>query len=125
MFRFLAAALVAAPALAQPATYPTAQGGEIVLPGGTASFADAVVAFDEGDPPSKIAESRVPENLLGEPDHAERDRAGFLTLGCEGSVTLAFEDNALIDVEGADLHVFEVGQDVEPMTAAISTDGAE
>ena len=109
----------------QPRTYPMAQGGEIVLPAGDLSFADAVVAFEEGDPPSKVDASRTAGNLIGPPDHAARDRAAFLSLGCGGNVTVQFIDNALINVPGPDLHVWEVGRDVEPMALAISADGTD
>ncbi|MEP3688562.1 MAG: OmpA family protein [Sulfitobacter dubius] len=38
---------------------------------------------------------------------------------------MQFTDNALVDVEGPDLYVFEVGPRVEGMSLAISTDGMD
>ncbi|TNF73269.1 MAG: hypothetical protein EP299_08455 [Acidobacteria bacterium] len=46
-----------------------------------------------------------------------------MTLGCGGTIVLRFEDNALVDLEGPDLHVFEIGPAVEPTSLAISPDG--
>jgi OOP family OmpA-OmpF porin len=40
-------------------------------------------------------------------------------------LTLRFSDNALLDVEGPDLYVFEIGPDIEPTDLAISEDGVE
>ncbi len=113
-----------------PLSYPKAQGGEIILPSGAISFADGVVRFDEGNPTSSRPLARQPDAVLGPPDRmAERgsvvNERATLTLGCRGSVTLEFIDNALIDVSGPDLHVWEVGPDVEPTAVEISLNGRE
>lgn len=115
--------LVAAAAAQTTRDYPMAQGGTITLPAGEISFADDVVSFDEGEPPSKRDEARDPQAVLGPPDREALGESAALTLGCHGSIVLEFTDNALIDVEGADLHVWEVGDDVEPTEVAISRDG--
>jgi outer membrane protein OmpA-like peptidoglycan-associated protein len=112
------------PAAAQsPQDYPMAQGGTISLPGGAISFADRVIRFDEGDPSSKREIARNPQAVIGPPDREAAGEGAALTLGCHGAIVLEFIDNALIDVEGADLHVWEVGDDVEPTEVAISGDG--
>ena len=108
--------------------YPDGRGGEITLPNGDLSFADRVVSFAEGSPASRIEESQDPENALGAPTHRGQSAGpegfgSFITLGCHGSLILEFVDNALIDIAGADLHVWEVGPDVEPTTLAISRNG--
>lgn len=115
--------LLGAAAAQSPQDYPMAQGGTITLPAGAISFADRVVRFDEGDPPSKRDEARNPQAVLGPPDRESAGEGAALTLGCHGSITLEFTDNALIDVEGADLHVWEVGEDVEPTELAVSRNG--
>lgn len=115
--------LVAAAAAQTPRDYPKAQGGTITLPAGAISFADRVIRFDEGDPPSKRNDARNPEAVLGPPDRDAAGEGAALTLGCRGSIVLEFADNALIDVEGPDLHVWEVGDDMEPTEVAISRDG--
>lgn len=115
--------LVAAAAAQTAQDYPKAQGGTITLPAGAISFADRVIRFDEGDPPSKRDDARNPEAVLGPPDRVAAGEGAALTLGCRGSIVLEFADNALIDVEGPDLHVWEVGDDMEPTEVAISRDG--
>lgn len=114
---------VGAAAAQAPQEYPMAQGGTITLPGGEISFADRVIHFEEGDPPSESEDARDSEAVLGPPDREEGGEGAALTLGCRGSIVLEFTDNALIDVEGADLHVWEVGDDAEPTEVAISGDG--
>ncbi|MEF8834386.1 MAG: OmpA family protein, partial [Halofilum sp. (in: g-proteobacteria)] len=49
----------------------------------------------------------------------------YVTLGCAGDLVLAFTDNAVIDVAGPDLYVFEIGGDTEPTGLAISPDGEQ
>jgi outer membrane protein OmpA-like peptidoglycan-associated protein len=46
-----------------------------------------------------------------------------VSLGCDGVLVLRFTDNALVDVDGPDLFVFEVGPAVEATALAISEDG--
>ena len=70
-----------------------------------------------GDPGPTNASYHESSSALGLPDNAS------LVLGCGGSVVLAFTDNALIDIEGPDLYVFEVGADTEPTAVEISSDG--
>ncbi len=95
----------------------------MTLPQGDKSFADAVVSYTSGT--GRIESSASdPQAILGPPDFSgDVDDGSFLTLGCDGSVTLRFTDNALIDVAGPDLYIFEVGPKVEGMTLAISDDG--
>jgi outer membrane protein OmpA-like peptidoglycan-associated protein len=49
----------------------------------------------------------------------------YLTLGCGGELVVRFTDNALGDVDGPDIFVFETGPAVESTLLAISKDGAE
>lgn len=122
------AAFVCAVAAAQPAgegrAYPDGHGGEVYFPLGAVSFADAVEDYAIGDPaPRDYAAD--PAQVLGVPDHAERGKGSFVTLGCAGELVLRLEDNALIDVAGPDLYVFEIGPDVEPTGLAVSDDGED
>ena len=94
----------------------------ICLPQGEASFADEVVRFVPGDRPSSGVWAD-PTHALGVPDYTKTSSPGFLSLGCNGVVTLRFTDNALVDVDGPDLFVFEVGPAVEETELAISEDG--
>ncbi|MGB3562295.1 MAG: OmpA family protein [Thermoanaerobaculia bacterium] len=102
-------------------SYPDGHGGEVFFPLGDLSFADAMVSFEEGDPHATTDGDRIPTETLGHPDYTDDDN--YLTLGCGGTIVLRFEDNALVDLEGPDLYVFEIGPAVEPTSLAISSDG--
>jgi outer membrane protein OmpA-like peptidoglycan-associated protein len=94
----------------------------ICLPQGAASFADSVVSFAPGARPSSgvWAEAR---HALGEPDYTRTSAPGFLSLGCDGVLIVRFDDNALVEVDGPDLYVFEIGPAVEATDLAVSVDG--
>lgn len=94
----------------------------ICLPQGESSFADEVVTFTPGARPSSGIFSN-PAHVTGRPDYTDNDSPGFLSLGCDGVLVVRFTDNALVDVEGPDLYVFEVGPAVEATVLAISEDG--
>lgn len=94
----------------------------ICLPQGAASFADSVVSFAPGARPSE-GDWAQPRYALGEPDYTRTTAPGFLSLGCDGVLVLRFDDNALVDVDGPDLYVFEVGPAVEATELAVSVDG--
>ncbi len=82
------------------------------------AFADEVVAFVSGHPAARKTRN-LPEWALGKPSRQQP----ALTLGCGGSLTVRFVDNALINVPGDDLYVFETGPDVEATRVEISVDG--
>ncbi|MCR9139644.1 MAG: OmpA family protein [Alphaproteobacteria bacterium] len=106
---------------AQSVQYADGRGGVVNFPLGIASFADEVVASIPGDPAAH-GESANPEEGLGVPNFVSVAKGGYATLGCGGSVVYRFVDNALVDVDGPDLFVFEVGPDVEATELAISGD---
>lgn len=105
-------------------SYPDGHGGQVYFPLGDISFADEVVSFQKGDPAAAPRDSD-PANSLGIPDYDDVADTGYVTLGCEGTLVLRFVDNALVDVEGPDLYVFEIGPAVEPTALAVSADGRE
>lgn len=103
--------------------YQDGKRGKVTLPQGDRSFADVVVDYRGGTGEIERTASD-PQAALNAPDFSgDVDDGSFLSLGCDGSVILQFTDNALIDVEGPDLYVFEVGPNVEAMSLAISEDG--
>lgn len=102
--------------------YPDGHGGKVHFPLGDISFADEVMLFKKGDP-SAYEEDSNPKEALGIPNYDVNKDKNFVTLGCEGTLILRFVDNALVDVEGPDLYVFEIGGNIEPTSLSISKDG--
>lgn len=101
--------------------YPDGHGGFIFLPLGDISFADEVVDFKRGDPDA-ITEACDSTLAIGLPDFAGTAE-NFTSLGCGGSLTVRFVDNALVNVPGPDLFVFEVGKFIETTQLYVSKDG--
>jgi outer membrane protein OmpA-like peptidoglycan-associated protein len=101
--------------------YSDGRGGKIHLPLGDLSFADEAVSFNKGNPAAKLS-AQDSTLALGSPNFDNTD-GGFTTLGCGGSLVLRFIDNALVNIPGPDLYVFEVGKFIEKTNIAISKDG--
>jgi OOP family OmpA-OmpF porin len=104
--------------------YPDGHGGTVYFPAGDISFADEVISFEKGNPAAGDADSQ-PEETLGVPDYDRATADNYTSLGCGGVLTLKFTDNVLVDIEGPDLYVFEIGPAIEPTNLAISKDGKE
>ncbi len=98
-------------------------GGFIYLPLGDYSFADEVIEFKRGDPDA-ITEACDSTLALGLPDFAGVAE-NFTSLGCGGSLTVRFVNNALINIPGPDLFVFEVGKFIETTQLYVSKDAKE
>jgi outer membrane protein OmpA-like peptidoglycan-associated protein len=94
------------------------------LPRERARYAQRVVSYEVGSP-APIPEGQDPTAALGPPDYIAdkwaKPRA--VSLGGHGSITLAFGDGALIDGEGADLFIWEIGPNPEAVAVEISADG--
>jgi len=103
-------------------SYPDGHGGTVFFPAGDISFADKVVSFKKGDPSAAEKDSN-PEEAVGIPNYDTENDSRYVSLGCGGTLVLAFEDNAVIDIPGPDLYVFEVGSDIEPTSLSLSKDG--
>lgn len=101
--------------------YPAGNGGEIFLPQGDISFADEVVDFKRGDPDA-VTEACDSMLAIGIADFAGV-AANFTSLGCGGILSVRFTDNALINIPGPDLYVFEVGKYIETTQLYVSKDG--
>jgi hypothetical protein len=108
-----------------PVEATTTQGSRVVFPSGDISWADAVVSFTPGDPAA--SRSRDPNAALGGPDYQgtddAADEATYVSLGHGGELVLELTDNVLVDGEGPDLAIFEIGPEVEPILITISEDG--
>ncbi len=102
-------------------TYVDSRKTYIYLPLGKLAFADRVVAHQLGMP-----EGDNTEGVLGEPNMSlEKFTIGdprICNIGTKGILTIEFTNNALTDVNGPDLYVFEMGR-IEPTNLEISTDG--
>ncbi|HWR14424.1 MAG TPA: PEP-CTERM sorting domain-containing protein [Terriglobales bacterium] len=98
--------------------------GGVNFPGGSASFADAVVSFTpaikNGEP---IASVLDPTQALGVPNYPANP--SYVSLGDGGSIVLRFTNNSLTGSGSSalDLWIFEVGPDVEDTFVDISEDG--
>ncbi|WP_339840621.1 OmpA family protein [uncultured Maribacter sp.] len=93
----------------------------VYLPLGKLSFADNVVKSNH-----PLLLTQEVNNVLGEPDVLQgfdvEDITGIHSLGLGGSITVQFTNNALTDVNGPDLYIFEIGQ-IEPTNLEISKEG--
>ena len=105
-------------------TYTDSRGKRVNFPLGNLSFADEVIFFSKGAPSSaeKYCDA---DQVLGPPDYVNdyQEPPGYVTLGCGGTLIVRFIDNVLIDADGPDLYVFEIGPDVESTNISISKDG--
>lgn len=116
------------PGHTQPITLTDYRGDAIYFPQGARSFADNVLFTRVGTP--RPVELKISSSALGVPDWNVPDTQSrnfpdqAFSLGCRGQLAVQFEDNALIDVAGPDLFVFEVGANVEPANVYVSNDGA-
>jgi hypothetical protein len=110
-----------------PVEATTTQGNKLTFPDGEISWADAAVSFTPGNPAA--SRSTDPKAALGKPDYQgtddAQDEATYVSIGHGGVLILEFTDNVLVDGEGHDLAIFEIGPEVEPMLIAISEDGTD
>tara|TARA_R110000850_G_scaffold182360_1_gene307769 strand:+ start:19559 stop:21250 length:1692 start_codon:yes stop_codon:yes gene_type:complete len=100
-------------------TYIDSRNKMIYLPLGELSFADAVIEHNPGNG------GLYPKGALHEPDLLEDPGAAsplMCNIGLRGVLTLQFTNNAITDVNGPDLYVFEIGA-IEPTILEISKDG--
>ena len=84
-------------------------------------FVDRVVEFKKGQG-GGFNEEKLPDIVLGCPHGGGEIRGGshVLSLGREGSITLEFVDNEVIDGEGVDLLIFENSIKPAPGTGAVN-----
>lgn len=102
--------------------YKLPQGGRVTIALGELAFADRVVAYQPGNPGPRV-ESTKPACALGEPNYDGKADDTFVSLGKGGSLTLQFTKVAIVDGDGPDIQVFEIGPDVEATNLEVSADG--
>ena len=99
--------------------------GGITFPLGDVSFADRIIAYDPafsgGNVPSTTYQT--PAGAIGAPDYSSTGT--YVSLGAGGRLIVAFDDNVLLASGNSDpeLHIFEIGPDVEDQFIEISADG--
>lgn len=96
----------------------------ICLPLGALSFADRLVSFDPGEQKAEAPFDQG-DTALGEPNYKNTRSPDFVSLGCHGELVVQFTDNVLVDVDGMDLYIFEVGPFVEKTRVWISSNGSD
>ena len=112
------------PGISASAGFRDAEGNPVTFPRERAHFADRVVDYRVGTP-APLPEGQDPTTALGPPDYApdKWSRPRAVSLGNGGAITLAFGEGALIDGDGPDLFIWEIGPSVEAMSVEISADG--
>lgn len=101
--------------------YSNGHGGKIKLPLGDISFTDKLVRYTPGKP-APIANKNA-QDAVGLPDFNEKQVTGFVSLGIGGELVLSFTDNALVNIMGPDLYIFEVGKFIEDTYLYVSKNG--
>ncbi|WP_164905259.1 OmpA family protein [Aequorivita ciconiae] len=91
---------------------------------GKISFADSLVEFKVGKP-APIKKYRDSTQCLHEPNYTNYHTPNFVSLGCNGTLTVEFTDNGFMNLPGDDLYIFEVGPSRESAKIEISEDGVE
>lgn len=103
--------------------------GGIEFPQGAISFIDEMMSYEpdySGGPVPTHENFTDPSEAIGVPDYSGGGSGtGSVSLGSGGRIVLRFTDNKLTgsDSPDPDLHIFEVGPDVEDTFVEISTDG--
>lgn len=103
--------------------------GGVEFPMGRASFADRVESFALNDAAGCEAPRDDPEFTLGPPDYVSDSGTNYTCLGnvpsqgVPSELVLEFVDNRLVDVDGIDVYIFEIGAAVEATSVAVSQDG--
>lgn len=95
------------------------RGNEVIVPEN--AFATRVVSFEPGSPWTSLTAHTKPENIIGIPYAEDGGEKTSLCLGYRGVIVLEFAVD-IVDNEGMDIYVFEVGGQVEPTKVEVSAD---
>jgi hypothetical protein len=98
----------------------------VEFPSGSISFADKVISFNpsfSGGAVATLPGYLDPENAVGTPNWPAAGNS--VSLGSGGQIVLQFTNNFLTGSNSSalDLHIFEIGPDVEDTWVDISEDG--
>lgn len=106
-------------------TYKDSRGNDVTIVGGADSCATRVVSFTPGASWTSVKGNQDPNSMLGAPDDYNDTGSGSngtaLTMGNGGVIVLEFSVD-IVDGEGNDIYVFEMGPDVEATKVEVSDD---
>lgn len=102
--------------------FTDSRGNEVNVPEN--AFATRVVSTDTGKKWTIYEANKNTDNILGSPYDEKGNSKTSYCLGSYGSVVLEFSVD-IVDNEGIDIYVFEVGNEVEPTSVEVSVDGSE
>ena len=96
----------------------------VYIPLGKISFADSIVSFKIGKP-TPYTKYQDSSQALDEPNYRSYDKPDYVSLGCKGTLTVAFKDNGFMNLKGNDLYIFEVGPSKEAAKIEVSENGED
>lgn len=102
--------------------FKDSRGNEVIVPPN--AFATRVVDTYTGKKWTTNEGCKDPNNLLGPPYDENGNSSGCYVLGNYGWIVLEFSVD-IVDNEGMDIYVFEIGNEVEPTKVEVSVDGSE
>jgi len=105
-------------------TYVVNRHESIYIPLGKISFADSIVNFKLGNP-APYKKYQDSSQALNEPNYRSYDKPDYVSIGCKGTLTVAFTDNGFMNLKGNDLYIFEVGPSKEAARIEISENGED
>jgi outer membrane protein OmpA-like peptidoglycan-associated protein len=105
-------------------TYVINRYESIYIPLGKISFADSIVNFNLGNP-APYKKYQDSSQALNEPNYRSYDKPDYVSIGCKGTLTVAFTDNGFMNLKGNDLYIFEVGPSKEAARIEISENGED
>lgn len=115
-------------AVSKSQIFDSAKHTRIYFQAGPEAFADEAVEYKVGKKkPPHLWES--PDAALGGPNFKDHEgdrlanKPSFAALGGGGSITLRFTDNAIVDMPGGDLYIFEPLENSSPVKVEVSRDG--
>ena len=100
-------------------TFEDRNGVEFTVPRN--GFASSVVSFTPGDPWTSAEDAQDPAEALGIPDREGNRDDNAVTLGAGGVLVLGF-DIQIVDGDGDDVYIFEVGGSAEATRVEVSND---
>lgn len=102
--------------------FEDSRGNEVIVP--PDAFATRVVDTYTGKKWTTQADCKDPDKILGPPYDENGKSSGCYVLGNYGWIILEFSVD-IVDNEGMDIYVFEIGNEVEPTSVEVSVDGSE